>query len=95
MSNHSTNDRFGNHCNQNHIEEWQRHESRITWNQFSRDGDISWKMTPPGNFFLKWATSRGYLERVTSHGHSLVTSHGNFCPQEVLFLGEFSWTFFG
>ena len=34
-SNHSTNDRCGNHCNQNHNEEWQRHESRTTWCQFS------------------------------------------------------------
>ncbi len=25
----------------------------------------------------------------------LVTSRGHFCPREVLFLGEFSWTFFG
>ena len=24
-----------------------------------------------------------------------VTSRGHFCPREVLFLGEFSWTFFG
>ena len=24
-----------------------------------------------------------------------VTSRGHFCPQEVLFLGEFSWAFFG
>ena len=25
----------------------------------------------------------------------LVNSCGHFCPQEFLFLGEFSWTFFG
>ena len=24
-----------------------------------------------------------------------VTSRGHFCPQEVLFLSEFSWKFFG
>ena len=34
-SNHSTNDWYGNHCNQNHNEEWQRHESQTTWCQFS------------------------------------------------------------
>ena len=25
----------------------------------------------------------------------LATSHGQKCPQDVLFLGDFSWTFFG
>ncbi len=53
---------------------------------FYRDGDISWTMTSRGHFFSKWATSRGHCQRVTSRGH--------FCPREVLFLGEFLWTFF-
>ena len=62
---------------------------------FGRDGDISWTMTSRGHFFSKWATSRGHCQRVTSRGHFLVTSRGRFCPREVLFLGDFSWTFFG
>ena len=32
---------------------------------------------------------------MTFHGHFLVTFRGQFRPQEVLFLGDFSWTFFG
>jgi hypothetical protein len=52
-------------------------------------------MTSRGHFLSKWATSRGHCQRVTSRGHFLVTSRGHFCPQEVLFLGEFSWKFFG
>ena len=56
------------------------------------DGDISWTMSSRGHFFSKWATSRGHCQRVTSRGHFLVTSRGRFCPREVLFLGEFSWT---
>ena len=59
------------------------------------DGDILWTMTSSEHFFSKWANFRGRFQRVTSCGHFLVTSRGHFCPREVLFLGEFSWTFFG
>ena len=50
-------------------------------------------MTSRGHFFSKWATSRGHCQRVTSRGHFLVTSRGRFSPREVLFLGDFLWTF--
>ena len=63
--------------------------------EIKRDEDISWTMTSRGHFFSKWATSHGHCQRVTSRGHFLVTSRGRFCPREVFFLGEFSWTFFG
>jgi hypothetical protein len=72
----------------------QRARNVCSWGQI-RDGDISWTMTSHGHFLSKWATSRGHCQRVTSCGHFVVTSRGHFCPREVLFLGEFSWTFFG
>jgi hypothetical protein len=61
----------------------------------NRDGDISLTMTSSGHFFSKWANFRGHLQRVTSRGHFLVNSSRHFCPREVPFLGEFSWTFLG
>jgi hypothetical protein len=48
-----------------------------------------------------WQTSRGHNRwlLVDKRGDFswtlLVTSRGHFCPREVLFSGEFSWTFFG
>ena len=60
-----------------------------------RDGDISWTTTSNGHFFSIWANFCGHLQRVTSHGHFLVSSSGYFCPREVPSLGEYLWTFFG
>ena len=39
------------------------------------------------DFFSKWANSSGHFLRVNSCGQK--------CPREVLFLGEFSWKYFG
>ena len=59
----------------------------MEWRHFV-DNDISWTL------FFKMGDFSWTLSRVTSCGHFLVTSHGRFCPREVLFLGEFSWTLF-
>ena len=51
--------------------------------------------------FGGWQTSSGHNRRhfVDKRGDIswtlLVTSRGHFCPLEVLFLGDFSWTFLG
>ena len=48
-----------------------------------------------------WQTSRGHKGQtfVDKKGEFswtlLVNSRGHFCPREVLFLGEFLWTFSG
>ena len=36
-----------------------------------------------------------WTKEVTSRGPFLVTFCGHFCPREVLFLGDISWTFLG
>ena len=50
---------------------------------------------------LGWQTSRGHnrwllvVKRGDISWTLLMTSRGQKCPREVLFLGEFLWTFFG
>jgi hypothetical protein len=51
----------------------------------------TWTVTSRGNFFSKWATSRGHFQRVTARGHFLVTSRGQKCPLFGWILVDIFW----
>ena len=53
------------------------------------------KVNSRGHFFSKWRNSSGHFHRENSSGNFSRIFVDIYCPQEFLFFGEFSWTFFG
>ena len=75
---------------------------RVSYNS-QRGAQTFWNHTwcRQHSISFEWQTSRGHnrWHLVDKRGDIswtlLVTFCGHFCPGEVLFLGDFSWTFFG